>query len=123
MLYLKSGQCTKGYTLNTHYNPQVSGNGLFLFGRSANFYRPVLFPNSTSYNYIVAPFWADNDLRPSGRVSYEVHNISTDYLSSVNRYIRQQSGSNFEGSWMLVVDWKDVAEYQSDIDKVSGVIK
>ena len=36
----------------------------------------------------------------------------------MSRYIRQQSGSTFEGSWMLVTEWKDITEYQSDIDKV-----
>ena len=94
-----------------------------MFPYGVNFFRPVLFPNSTTYNYIVAPFWADNDLRPSGKVSYEVHNISTSQLSSVNRYIRQQTGSNFEGSWMMVVNWKDVPEYQSDVDKVGAIIE
>ena len=40
-------------------------------------------------------------------------------MSSVSRYIRQQSGlMSFEGSWMLVAEWKDVPEYQSDTDKV-----
>lgn len=70
----------------------------------------------------MAPFWADNDLRPSGKVSYEIHNISTGYMSSVSRYIRQQTESTFEGSWMLVVEWKDIPEYQSDIDKVCAII-
>ena len=69
----------------------------------------------------MAPFWADNDLRPSGKVSYEVHNISTGYMSSVSRYIRQQSGLSFEGSWMLVAEWRDVPEYQSDVDKVCAI--
>ena len=44
-------------------------------------------------------------------------------MSSVSRYIRQQSESTFEGSWMMVVEWKDVPEYQSDIDKVCAIIQ
>ena len=43
-------------------------------------------------------------------------------MTSVNRYIRQKSGSNFQGSWMLVVEWKDVSQYQSNIDEVCAII-
>ena len=102
---------------------QVSSNGLFSFGRSVNFFSPVLFPNSTTYRYMVAPFWADHDPRPSGQISYEVHNRNTELLSSVNRFIRQQTATDFNGNWLLVGEWNNVAEYGSTADKVSAVAR
>ena len=89
------------------------------FGRNVDFFNPVLFPNSSSYHYVVAPFWADHDPRPTGQISYEVHNTSTELLSLVNRFIRQQTETNFEGLWMLVAEWNNVAEYGSTADRVS----
>lgn len=82
-----------------------------------SFFRPVLFPNSSSYSYIVAPFWADHDPRP-GQISYEIHSANTDILIVVNRFIRQQSGTAFEGSWMLLANWDDIPEYGSERDNV-----
>ena len=102
-----------------HNVMQVSGNGLLSFNRSTNFFSPVLFPNSTSYSYIVAPFWADHDPRPAGQISYAVYSTNSEVLSTVSRFIRQQTGTNFEGSWMLLAYWDNVPEYQSDADKVS----
>ena len=100
------------------YCPQVSSNGLFSFNRSVNFFSPVRFPNSSSYRYLVAPFWADHDPRPTGQISYEIHNRNTELLSSVNRFIRQQTATNFDGRWLLVAEWNNVAEYGSTADKV-----
>ena len=102
---------------------QVSSNGLLSFNRSTNFFNPVLFPNSTSYSYIVAPFWADHDPRPAGQISYAVYSTNSEVLSTVNRFIRQQTGTNFEGSWMLVAYWDNIPEYQSDADKVSAKLE
>ena len=70
---------------------------------------------------MVAPFWADHDPRPSGQISYEVHNRNTELLSSVNRFIRQQTATDFNGNWLLVGEWNNVAEYGSTADKVSAV--
>ena len=83
-----------------------------------SFFSPVLFPNSSTYSYIVAPFWADHDPRPAGQISYEIHDANSESLVVVNRFIRQQSGTAFEGSWMLLAHWDDIPEYRSDVDKV-----
>ena len=68
---------------------------------------------------MVAPFWADHDIRPSGQISYEIHDANSQYTSIVNRFIRQQTGIEFEGSWMLLGRWDDVPEYGANIDSVS----
>ena len=98
---------------------QVTSNGLLSFDRSVNFFRPVLFPNSVNYSYLVAPFWADHDPRPAGQISYETHDNRSEVLSIVNRFMSQQTGMNFEGSWMLLASWDDVPEFQSDAEMVS----
>ena len=77
----------------------------------------MLFPNSSNYSYIVAPFWADHDHRVAGQVSYEMYPKSSE-VSFVNRFINQKTGNNFEGSWMLVAKWDNVPELQSDVVKV-----
>ena len=97
---------------------KVSSNGLLSFDKSLDFFRPILFPNSSQYSYIVAPFWADHDPRPAGQVSYEVHQEDAD-LSTVNRFLKQHTGTEFEGSWMLVAYWDNVPEYRSSAEAVS----
>ena len=36
----------------------------------------------------------------------------------VNNFIRQQTATNFEGLWLLVAEWNNVAEYGSSADRV-----
>ncbi len=87
-----------------------------------DFFSPVLFPNSSSYSYIVAPFWADHDPRPAGEIGYQIFSNNSETLSIVNRFIRQESGLDFNGVWMIVADWDGVPGYQSDIDRVSILV-
>jgi len=79
-----------------------------------NFFNPVLFPESTSYSYLVALFWADHDPRPSGQISYEVHTSNTPVMSEVSTFVSLQQNINFVGTWMIVAEWNSVPEYGSD---------
>jgi len=97
----------------------VTANGFFSFGRRARYFNPVLFPESASYNYLVAPFWADHDIRSSGQISYEVHTNYTALVSYVSTYISQQMDTNFTGSWMLVADWNEAPKHGSTENRVS----
>ena len=72
---------------------------------------------------MVAPFWADHDPRPGGEISYEVYNTSSEILSVVNRFIRQQIDVDFDGTWMLLAKWDSIPEYRSDPDVVGIKIK
>ena len=38
----------------------------------------------------------------------------------VNQFIRQRTETSFEGLWMLVAEWDNVAEYGSTADRVSS---
>jgi len=83
------------------------------------YFNPILFPgHTTNYTYLVAPFWADHDTRPSGQVSYEVHQ-SNALTSCVSQFISQQHMSNFTATWMLIAEWEDIQQYGSSADGVS----
>ena len=47
-----------------------------------------------------------------GTVSYEVHNLTngTSLMSTVNTYINSKLSNEFRGTWMLVVEWKDIPQ-------------
>ena len=62
---------------------------------------------------MVAPFWADHDTRPEGKISYEVHNANTGLISTVSNFVRQTQQNNFNGTWMLVAEWSDVLPFGS----------
>ncbi len=94
-------------------------NGLFSFGRSVTYFNPVLFPSSNEYSYLVAPFWADHDIRPFGSLSYEVHGQTTSLISQVGTLISEQENTLFNGTWMLVAEWNDAPEYGSTDETVS----
>lgn len=98
---------------------QVSSNGLISFNREVDSHQPVLFPNSSNSRYIVAPFWADQDPRPAGQISYESY-YKSDLVSMVSEFLRQRTEIDFEGSWMLVARWDGIPEHQSNVDKVQN---
>jgi len=101
----------------------VTANGLFSFGRRSVANRsPDLFPGTGSSSFLVAPFWANNDLSNRlGHVSYEVHTSSSSshLLDVVNTYISQQQQSNFSATWLLVSEWMNVHESDEPSDIVS----
>ena len=99
----------------TLFHLQVSTNGLLSFGRGVTYSNPALFPGIDSYNYLVAPFWANHDIRSTGEVAFQTINSTddADLLSIVSTFVSQQQGVHFTGTWMLVADWIDVAQYGS----------
>lgn len=59
----------------------------------------------------MAPYWADNDIRLAGNVSYEVHAGSTGHLRTVSDFVGAEVGINFTGTWMLLAEWSEVHPY------------
>ena len=90
------------------------------FGRPFPQHSPHLFPETSFYNYLVAPFWTDNDItRGVGEVSYQVYEDSEmESLSWVSTYISQQQQADFRATWMLVAEWRNVPEYLGEEDSV-----
>ena len=101
--------------LYTAYIYQVSENGLISFNRSVSqppqtpgmgFYPDIM----TNSDYIIAPFWSDNDIRgPERKVLYEVHTtlVNSEHLVEVSQFIRNETGTTFRGEWMLFVEWRE----------------
>ena len=92
---------------------QVTSNGVVFFnGENTDFY-PTDFANIHidygSVTPFLAPYWIDNDLSQSGNVSYEVHTADSRLLSQVNDFISRSQSVEFNGTWMLVVQWLDVS--------------
>lgn len=97
---------------------QVSTNGVISFGQSFIYHTPTEFPSDTPEiytSYVLAPFWADADLRILGRAFYEVHTNRTErersQLEYVSGFITRQMNEVFNGTWMLVAFWDEVHPY------------
>ena len=70
------------------------------------------FTNSSTGNYLVAPFWDDININDGGTISYETFE-SGYYLEQVNAYIQRQRQNAFRGTWMMNVYYNEVAPYSS----------
>ena len=69
-------------------------------------HNPVLFPESQTYNFLVAPYWIDFDLQQSTQISYEIHHSFTGLLSLVNNFIQQEDDEDFVGTWMMIASFE-----------------
>ena len=66
--------------------------------------------------YVVAPFWADHDIRKMGEVYYEVlkkgRSRSEDaVLNEVNQYVSLSTEQSFVGTFMILAEWRNVHPY------------
>ena len=103
-----------------YFQTQVSTNGILSFGQAFTFHYPEHFPGSSSSSYLVAPFWADNDItNGQGQVSYEVHDIPTEGMEWVGTFVSQQEQTSFSPSWMMVAEWKEVPQFGGLLEDVS----
>ena len=79
---------------------------------------PELFPIASLY--LVAPFWADVDIEGGvGDISYQTYSTGSPLLDIVNTFISDERSFNFNGHWMLVVEWSGVSAFGSPINEVS----
>lgn len=101
-------------------NCQVGTNGIISFEEPWYFWYPQTFPTTSSRTrdrFVVAPFWADHDIRLEGEVTYQTYYFldrdSNAALEYVSAFIRNQSDAaeSFSGRWMLVAQWTDVHPY------------
>lgn len=111
-----------GGFLIDYFFPQVSTNGILSFGRPFPQHSPHFFSEASFYDYLVAPFWSDNDITGGvGEVSYQVHEDNqSESLSWISTYISQQQQINFNGNWMLIAEWTNVPEYLREKSFVSS---
>ena len=98
----------------TQYSPflQIGTNGIISFQQPFFHHLPYLFPSEFTYissAFVLAPFWSDVDITYAGSIKYEVHNHSNNsFLSQVSTFISNYTGSEFEGTWLLVAQWEQV---------------
>ena len=100
---------------------QVSTNGYFSFGANTAYDKPELFPEYSPSSYLVAPFWAQNDISHRvGHVAYEVHDSesSQTYLSLVSTFISGHQQVRFNGTWMLLAEWNSVPQLDGSLTNV-----
>ena len=75
-------------------------------------------------HYLVAPFWADIDIRWGvGHISYQVYSTRSPLLDTVNNFISDEENNNFSGQWMLVAEWNKVIEHSWSPVSVIRILK
>lgn len=90
---------------------QVNTNGAISFLRTLNTFTPLPFPLSDGRR-IVAPFWADVDIRNGGDVFYRETTNSTILqraTDDVRVYVPSQI--RFSAAWVFIATWDNVAFY------------
>ncbi len=104
--------------IHTHTHVQVGTNGIISFGAPFQHWSPNPFPTTdywTRTSYVVAPYWSDVDTRMEGTVCYEYHEADliedTTTIDRVSTFIRENTGTDFSGLWMLVAEWNSVHPY------------
>ena len=90
---------------------QISVNGIISFGNEVRSSPQTSGNSFPADSRVMAPFWSNNDIRTAGEVRYEIHNLATSgsasLLSRVSEAIANQTGEEFQATWMLVVEWRD----------------
>ena len=70
--------------------------------------------SSTSSCSAVVPYGDDSNTEIAGTVRYtdfDTYSSSDSAMTTVSRFIRDETGDNFYGNRMMVAEWDGVAEY------------
>ena len=88
------------------------------FSKPFHYWYPTPFPGHYYQRrfYVVAPFWADHDIRKSGEVYYEAFKRGRSksdnvVLSEVNQYISLTTEQSFVGTFMILAEWQNIHPY------------
>ena len=111
------------------------------FGIEFPHFSAALFPTesaATYFDFAVAPYWADNDARLNGLVSWEMYSIgdgaaADDIIQRVNDFINANTvETDFEGNFIFVGFWEEMHPYPAGaspiqaepyLDSVSGFLQ
>ena len=68
----------------------------------------------------MASFLSDIDVRIGGIVGFQIYTSANGYseLEEVNQVINSSEGSSFRGTWMLVAQWMEMAQFGSNSSAV-----
>ena len=95
-------------------------NGIISFGVEYPHFAAALFPTElaeTYYDFAVAPYWADNDARLYGTVSWEMYSTgesdtTDDIIETVNSFINMNTNeTDFAGDFIFVGFWEGMHPY------------
>lgn len=96
------------------YLLQVTTDGYFSVGNLTINSDPHLFSNDSSFDGIVAPFWANADPSKAGSVSYQIFTPEngSEFLEKTRILIESREGiPSLDGGWMLVAEWHQVPQF------------
>jgi hypothetical protein len=102
------------------HNIYISTNGLISFDTAITTFFNQPFPSFLANFYVIAPFWDDINIVNGGTISYEQHTSDSNAMGDVNDYVSAQVNENFQGIWMLVVFWDQVAPYFGSINDANS---
>ena len=102
---------------------QVNDNGVISFDRPYNVRAPLLPFPLRGNNMIIAPYWADVDIRGTGNIYFRQTN-DTSLHARATREIRAAfpRSLNNEISNLLIATWDRVGYHDRNTDKVNTVI-
>ena len=88
------------------------------FSRPFYYWYPSQFPGFYYLRrfHVVAPYWADHDIRREGNISYETFErgrseSDDNVLDKVNAFLQLRMSLNFYGTFMILAEWRDVHPY------------
>jgi len=97
---------------------QINDNGVISFGKGYNLSTPLPLPLSET-DKIIAPYWADVDIREIGDIYYR-QTTDPNLLARATSEIRAAfpASLNITISNLLIATWDRVGYYNNGIDKV-----
>ena len=88
------------------------------FSRPFYYWYPSPFPGHFYLRrfHVVAPYWADHDIRTDGNICYETFERGRSQnddltLDRVNTFLQLNMASNFSGTFMILAEWNGVHPY------------
>ena len=99
------------------------------FGIEFPHFSAALFPTesaATYFDFAVAPYWADNDARLNGLVSWEMYRTgddaaADDIIQTVNDFINANTvETDFEGNFIFVGFWEEMHPYPAGASPIQA---
>uniref|UniRef100_A0A1X7UXG1 AMOP domain-containing protein n=1 Tax=Amphimedon queenslandica TaxID=400682 RepID=A0A1X7UXG1_AMPQE len=104
----------------------ISSNGLVSFTRPYINWQPIPFPYSQTLIPVLAPLWIDFDIQSleSSALFYNTYTSTggqrdRNMLKVASERVRELSGVEFQGSWVLIATWSNVIPYISNNTQTS----
>ena len=94
---------------------KVNNNGDITFDVSSSQYTPDAFPIEN--RMIIAPYWADSNIRLGGDVWYR-ETRESDLLARARREVRAAfvTHMDFEPTWLFIATWDHVPYFGADLE-------